>query len=396
MRTSSPPIRFEFLDGIRALAMLHVACIHALGSYKLQKTLPSSPDNGQQILDFLQRYTFHGQFGVVVFIVLSGYCLMLPVARSETRSLRGGLPGFFKRRALRIIPAYYFAFLSGAALAWLVTRLQSTPSGPGDFSDVLNARNIITHLLIIHNFWFDTAFALNGDLWSVATEWQIYFVFALVLLPLWRRFGMIPTFIVAFIPGILPGLFLPPDQNFYWARPWYLGLFAMGMAVAVIPSSPRLIGLFGWSAVSLGLLITALHLTRGIGPSWPVDSLFGLFTASVIAYCVQKKTNHVSAMPPSHQNGLIRSLEHPVLIYLAGISYSAYLIQHIFFRGITVVQSKLHLSPFIAVIANFLIGIPLILLSAHFVARWFEKPFMSRPEAAKSEAPENPVSERRS
>jgi peptidoglycan/LPS O-acetylase OafA/YrhL len=43
---------------------------------------------------------------VQVFIVLSGYCLMLPVAQAAG-TLKGGLSVFVRRRAIRILPPYF-------------------------------------------------------------------------------------------------------------------------------------------------------------------------------------------------------------------------------------------------------------------------------------------------
>src|SRR5215218_948233 len=74
--------------------------------------------------------------------------------------------------------------------------------------------------------------SINMAHWSVATEWQIYFLFPLLLLPLWRRFGSACAVAAAAVVGLLPHFLLPESRNLDWACPWFLGLFAMGMAVA--------------------------------------------------------------------------------------------------------------------------------------------------------------------
>ncbi len=53
--------------------------------------------------DYATFWLSWGQVAVDVFIVLSGYCLMLPVARAGG-ALRGGPVGYMKRRARRILP----------------------------------------------------------------------------------------------------------------------------------------------------------------------------------------------------------------------------------------------------------------------------------------------------
>ena len=56
--------------------------------------------------------------GVTVFLVISGFCLMLPVLRTEL-NLRGGSWVFFKRRYLRIAPPLYAAFVLSVAILQL-------------------------------------------------------------------------------------------------------------------------------------------------------------------------------------------------------------------------------------------------------------------------------------
>ena len=61
-----------------------------------------------------------GHYVVDLFIVLSGFCLMLPVIRH-----RGTLPGntiiFFKKRIRRILPPYYLAM--GFSLLLIITMI---------------------------------------------------------------------------------------------------------------------------------------------------------------------------------------------------------------------------------------------------------------------------------
>src|SRR5437660_75394 len=98
--------RLDFLDGIRGLAALYVALFHV--SYARQ----SLPEPARHLTDWLQ----FGHYAVGVFIVLSGYCLMLPVARSADGRLRGGVGSYLRRRAWRILPPYYAALVLALAL----------------------------------------------------------------------------------------------------------------------------------------------------------------------------------------------------------------------------------------------------------------------------------------
>jgi peptidoglycan/LPS O-acetylase OafA/YrhL len=174
VRSSFSAKHLPFLDGIRGIAAIYVFLHHAVAI-----SISFDPLRGTKHL--LLQWTQYGQIAVAIFIVLSGFCLMLPVADLQS-NFRGGLPRFFYRRARRILPPYYAAMALSLFLIWMCGPLE--PS-----RQQLSHTTLIAHLLLLHNVNADWNHAINGPMWSVATEWQIYFVFALVLLPIQRKFG---------------------------------------------------------------------------------------------------------------------------------------------------------------------------------------------------------------
>src|SRR5438270_2616521 len=103
-----PAPRLPFLDGLRGLAAVYVVLHHAAMMV---------PPAGLGGVGSAARFVFrHGHYAVAVFIVLSGYCLMLPVARDPCGRLPGGVVGYLGRRARRILPPYYAAL----GLGWLL------------------------------------------------------------------------------------------------------------------------------------------------------------------------------------------------------------------------------------------------------------------------------------
>lgn len=93
--TSPRLTRYPFLDSIRGLAAVYVVLYHLTnGCYRT---------TGQY------KWAQLGHYSVSVFIVLSGFCLMLPVAVNQTRTFPSGLSVFIKRRARRVLPPYYAA-----------------------------------------------------------------------------------------------------------------------------------------------------------------------------------------------------------------------------------------------------------------------------------------------
>ena len=77
--SQSGRVRLAFLDGLRGLSAFYVMLYH-LGA-------PAGLPLG---LSLAWEWTHFGRSAVGVFIVLSGYSLMLPVARSADGHLRGG------------------------------------------------------------------------------------------------------------------------------------------------------------------------------------------------------------------------------------------------------------------------------------------------------------------
>ena len=125
-------VRLAFLDGLRGLSALYVTVFH-IG---LPAGLPPP-------LIFALGWSRFGHSVVGIFIVLSGYSLMLPVARSKNGQFRGGVWNYLKRRAFRILPPYYAALaLSIAALLLahargigeLAQNQQAASLTPGDIN----------------------------------------------------------------------------------------------------------------------------------------------------------------------------------------------------------------------------------------------------------------------
>src|ERR1700682_4734605 len=69
--------RLDYLDGLRALAALWVALHHVIET-SIPRTALSSP-----ILGPLLGSLFFGQFPVMVFLMLSGFCLYYPYVRKN-------------------------------------------------------------------------------------------------------------------------------------------------------------------------------------------------------------------------------------------------------------------------------------------------------------------------
>ena len=238
--TAAARDRLAHLDGLRGGAVA-VVVAHHLWLRVLDPAGTGRLPHGLPTLAAAARAA------VAAFIVLSGYSLMLPVARSPDGRLPGGVGRYARRRAVPVLPPYYVA-LAGS-LAPLVPELWRRSA---DVSADVSAGSVLAHLLLVQNLSAAWARQVNGPLWTIATECQIYVAFPLVLLPAWRRAGPVATIAAAVGAGLVLGRLAPQ------AAPWYLGLFAMGMAAAAAVQRPG----WSWAAGGLAAVAAAVSVWR--------------------------------------------------------------------------------------------------------------------------------------
>ncbi len=320
IRHSAPRVHLAYLDGLRALAASYVVGFHAvLGFGGADLTGPWRA---------LRRAFAFGHEAVAVFIVLSGYCLMLPVVRSPGGQRKVALGPFMGRRAFRILPPYFAALAGSLALLALVGSLRTPHSGTiwDDSLPGLELGAIVSHALVVHNWFPAWGYQINGPLWSVASEWQIYFLFPLLLLPVWRRFGAPATLGLAAVVGYSPLWFANASAKV--AIPWYVLLFTLGMLAAAIgfssePPFARLRNKVRWQLWCSLFWLGCVGFAMGMGRVWfahkPVaDLLVGLATTLLLIYLTGRAGS-------DNRGRLLPILESRALVGLGHFSYSLYL-----------------------------------------------------------------------
>ncbi len=363
-------IRMLFLDGIRGLAALEVVISHAT-NFAIGKQV--SP-----LIRLVIVIGSYGHYAVVVFIVLSGYCLMMPVMNSPDKSI-GNFTAYIKRRARRIIPPYYVSLALSILYLTIANSYRGIPMS--DAHDLWTTGNIISHLLLVHNFSSSWVYRINPPMWSVATEWQIYFLFPILLLPVWKRFGNIAAIAVGLTIGLIPFYFLPGRINLSWASPWFPGLFAMGMAAAALTlgyesTEPhwRKIWTSAYTPIILFIMALVLQKRHIPIPVWAADALTGAMCASFICWCAKfTAPSIISGQRPF----IVRMLESVWALRLGSISYSLYLTHSLVLSGLlSVIQSK-YSSPDKIILCELLVSLPILLLFAAGFHYLFERPFLN-------------------
>ena len=354
-----------YLNGIRGLAALYVLLEHvqlaALDLVGARQVALAEASGPQQFARFLNAAVLgYGHLAVDVFIVLSGYCLMLPVAASADGELRGGLKRYLRRRATRVLPPYFAALF--VAIGVYVFMNGGTLPSPG---------NLVSHLLLVHNVTPQWLYGITPPLWSIAVEWQIYFIFAMVLLPVWRRGGELATLLVATTIGVLPLYLLPARSNFEWSCPWYVALFASGMVTAVVATSSvrrTLLLQMPWNALTIAAGVGtigafALQRVPGLremlrmqhrGGSWLLDVMVGVtVSAALLSLARTAATGHGRT-----NLWAIRVLQARPVAIAGDFSYSLYLIHVPIVTLVSVALAGASLSPAARYVSMYLVGVP--------------------------------------
>jgi peptidoglycan/LPS O-acetylase OafA/YrhL len=165
--------RLEYVDGLRACAALWVAVHHALETAIPKATL-SMPVVGPIVSSL--RF---GQSPVMVFLMLSGFCLYYPCVRMNAShpAMTSTYAVFLARRAKRILPPYLWAMVFCLCLA-AVPALQV---GKWQAVGPVRPAIVLTHLLLIHNLIPSHAIKIDYPMWSIGLEWQLYLLFPLLV-----------------------------------------------------------------------------------------------------------------------------------------------------------------------------------------------------------------------
>jgi peptidoglycan/LPS O-acetylase OafA/YrhL len=366
--------RLVGLDGIRGLAALFVVLHHCFLS-----AFPGYPHNtGPLWIGFL----IYGHFAVAVFIVLSGFSLAVAPARAgwHVDSKRK----FFFRRAWRILPTYWPALLLSLIIAWAIIPQ------PGEGSPT--GKSVVVNGLLLQDIF--GAPTPNGAFWSIAVEVQLYLVFPLLILLVWR-FGSTAMLAAVAALVVLVGILAPHASvvdKLMRLTPQFAVLFALGIAGAgvvrlVDRGAPPGLGKhrvatqgvadeahpalrwLPWLALAAFVPMVIVIAVEGsvwtVGHFFWVDLALGpaiaLFIASVAAGTLRPAVRLLDTRP-------VRSL--------GSFSYSLYLVH----APIVVCVYVKIVEPWLghgvkAFLAMLLIAVPLSVLVARLFAAVFELPF---------------------
>jgi len=238
--------RLDALDGLRGLAALGIVVLHVWMF-----------DHGDTHGGFDPRTAVDMainelRLGVVLFFVLSGFLLYRPfLAAAHGERPFPALRSYARRRAARLLPAYWFA-LAGSflVLAWLDHPLRTSVG------------ELPIFLLFGQNYLAETAKHLDPPMWSLVVEVSFYAALPLVGF-LALRAGPRRSAQLALCGGLALAGLAYTTASIAFAFPWtatatlpiHLTEFASGMAVAVLLHRRTLARRTGFLLIAAGALL---------------------------------------------------------------------------------------------------------------------------------------------
>jgi peptidoglycan/LPS O-acetylase OafA/YrhL len=295
--------RVAGLDGLRGLAALYVVVNHIF-----ERAFPGYPADHAP---FWAAGFIYGRFAVVVFIVLSGLSLALAPARGGWRLDGVGL--FARRRAWRILPAYWAALAFSLAVAWLIVP------PPGEA--VPDLHSVAANALLVQNVF--PAATPNRSFWSIAIEAQLYVLFPLLLLLARRRGALVMAAVVTLLVAMV-GVAVPHiarlDAFATQSPPDLAALFALGMLAAGIVAAGERRRSWPWAWLALAAAAPVLATIWWQGSVWTLDSLLWVDLAIGPAIACL-----LAALVTGRPAPVVRVLDTRPLRSLGLSSYSLYL-----------------------------------------------------------------------
>lgn len=359
--TVPPPERFRFIDGLRGIASLGVACYH------ITRYGPVAESARLVTPTSLQFLCDHAWVGVQVFFVISGF--VIAYSLRGARVTPGYLANYALRRSLRLDPPYWTTIALVLLLHLLMKQFGGVVSPldvPSPLNPPLSPGLVGAHLLYLHKILgYDS---LSAGFWTLCIEFQFYLAYVATLglgqcltrcsprLPEWCWLGSI------FGGGAVASLvWWNLDRGYENFVLYFFCLFFLGIAAFWSVSNQAPHWIFWLYA---GLVLARLAAT----------SAFQRFEESLELKAAL--ACGVSIVLLGRAGLLATALDWPWLQYLGRISYSLYLIHFPVAHLVTTLAQKWlggPLTPPVAAV-TLLVALLASLLAAHGLHLFVEAP----------------------
>jgi peptidoglycan/LPS O-acetylase OafA/YrhL len=277
---------------------------------------------------------------------------------------------YARRRARRILPAYWAALAFSLVVAWAV--IPQPHSAPPD------AATVGVYGLLLQDF---VAVPVpNGAFWSIAVEAELYVLLPLLLL-VRRRAGAVAMLAVVAVPVLAFGVSHPnvsTVDRLTWLTPQFAPVFAMGLLGAGVVAAGERVRRMPWQWLALAAAVPVAVASGLAGTVWTVHHYFWIDLAIAPAIAAL-----LAAVATGRPAPLVWLLDTRPVRDLGSFSYSLYLIHlPIVVAVIGVIAPRLAgpgLPTFGITVA---LAVPVAVLGARLFAKVFELPFLSADPAS--------------
>jgi peptidoglycan/LPS O-acetylase OafA/YrhL len=325
---AKPQRRIPSLDGLRGISIWAVIIAHSADHFLVftaqSRHIRTVLSNGANL-------------GVTIFFVISGFLITSILLAEQKRTTRINVRRFYKKRAIRIIPA--FVLYTGVILL---------------LCDV-SPRQIVYALTFTTSFFFWQAYKPLQHLWSLSVEEQFYLAWPLIFA---RGLGDAKRWcwLVLIACPIIRSIFAQQGLV-YLDHAAVLDSIAAGCLLAFYREQiQRRIARVTRSGILFGIFclmmpVLSLSLGKLASFSWmlvPLTTLVPLFVAVVIGAAIERRDTFLNKGP---------------LVWSGLLSYSLYLWQ----------------QPFLVmngVLNYFVVRLALTFVAAYCSYRWVEQPII--------------------
>lgn len=336
--------RFEWLDGLRAYAILGVIFVHAALRIRVD-------DHASGATIWFKRIAELGQYGVQLFFVISAITVFYTLGRFDFHPAEFG--GWLIKRYFRIAPLYYIAIAGYLVLDLLGNFVRSHHHKV--ILPIFTPADAIANILFIHT-WIPHA---NNNVvpggWSIGVEMMFYVIAPLCFFVVKRRGGPYFASILAILSVGISLLLahgnVVNNTYFYYWFPSQLPVILCGLVLCQICRS--------WIFTEKPNPRGATAVSRIVSP-----------IAFVLAACCGGLLNWSNAFAPLlfgisfsgvailARDPLRSAFIHPMVVWLGRLSYSIYIIHFAVMNFIDMAELKL---PILKSIPDIL-ALPLIAL----------------------------------
>ena len=116
------------------------------------------------------------------FVVLTGFVLFLPFARRPERIDEFQARTYLWRRMRRIVIPYYVALAYAVLLPQFLVVVMRLFGREASWQPMPSLGDWLSHLTFSHMFFADHWSTMNGSLWTMSLEMQLYLLFPLLLI----------------------------------------------------------------------------------------------------------------------------------------------------------------------------------------------------------------------